>query len=84
MTLEERAEQAAKNAKCSRCGVVIMSSPASLGLTTGTVRTSALGTTVGFQLCGGCGLAVREAIWPALLVDPKYLALREELLGLWV
>lgn len=83
MTLEERAEEAAKKAKCSRCGTVIMQDPGRLGLATGTLRTSALGTTVGFQLCGKCGLVVREAIWPKLLTDPNYLSLRAELMEMW-
>lgn len=55
--LEERAEEAAKNARCSLCGQVILEAPGAADMTFGSVRFPVSGRVQSFQFCGECSLS---------------------------
>ena len=79
-TLEERAERAAETAQCSRCGVVILQEESKTGVVFGRLIVPILGVTHTYQLCGKCGLLLREFLFPGILDDPVYLAIKNRLL----
>jgi hypothetical protein len=57
--LEQRAEELARRATCTRCGCVILESVGAAGAVTGTLRSLAVGSTEHIKLCGGCAFALR-------------------------
>lgn len=71
-TLEERAEAAARTAVCTRCDVVILEDRSATGVLFGRLIVPVLGVKRQFQLCGKCGLALREFLYPELASDPDY------------
>lgn len=86
MTREEldiKAEAAARNAKCDRCAVKIMESPSYTGAMVGTFRVSVVGVTEGYQLCGRCGLYLREFLRPGLRHQAHFQGVKMELLERW-
>lgn len=83
MDLEEKAAEAAKRAPCGRCGEVILETESAIGTVTGYYRAVAIGTTSSFQLCGECGLDLREFLNPHLVEDAIYRGFKELLRGMW-
>lgn len=81
--LEERAEKAASEAKCGRCGEVILRGTSAVGMVTGYYRAVALGVTAPFQLCGNCGIALREFINPRLEDDPIFQRVKKKIQEMW-
>lgn len=79
-TLDERAEAAAQEAVCTRCLAVILDEPSKAGLVFGRVLVPLLGVKDTFQLCGKCGLGLREYLYPEIALDPQYWSARQELL----
>lgn len=80
---EERARQLAAEAPCSRCGEVILDGPSAVGVVTGQYRLVATRQSVPYQLCGMCGLRLREFLFPESTRDPRYTALRDALHQAW-
>lgn len=83
MDLEAKAAEAAKKALCGRCGGVIMETESAIGTVTGYYRAVAIGTVSPFQLCGECGLKLREFLNPQLVEDAIYRGFKELLRGMW-
>lgn len=81
--LEERAAKAAQEARCGRCRVVIVSAGSAMGVVTGYYRAVALGSTTAFQLCGLCGLELREFLQPALEDDRAFQNMKDILVEGW-
>ena len=79
-TLEERAEEAAEEATCQRCDVVILEDPSAQGVVFGRLMVPLLRVQHAYQLCGKCGLGLREYLFPGILEDPSYLEVRRQLL----
>jgi len=79
-SLDERAEEAAENAQCTRCGVIILQDTSSSGVVFGRIMVPLLRVTHTYQLCGKCGLALREFVFPALQSDPHFLEVKRRLL----
>jgi uncharacterized protein with PIN domain len=77
--LEERAAEAAANARCVRCKDVILDKPSKIGATI--VRARCVGTDMEqhVTLCGDCGVELLEFLHPELLVDPEWLASKDAL-----
>lgn len=83
--LDERAEEAARNATCMRCQVVILGEASAVGMVFGRIIVPVTGIQENYQLCGKCGLALREFLTPELLQDQHYLGVKTQLLGeFWV
>lgn len=80
-TLEERAEEAAQTAQCDRCKVVILDDSSKLGVLFGRILVPLLGVKHTYQLCGKCGLALREFLFPRILDDPVYQDLKRQLVS---
>lgn len=83
MTLEERAAEAARNARCGRCRRKMLESGTQEGFLTGYYRVMSLRQTVPFQLCGPCGVELREFLNPALAEDGQFQALKKIILEGW-
>jgi hypothetical protein len=79
--LTARAEEAANNARCARCQVVILEDSSKTGVVFGRLLVPILGVKHTYQLCGKCGLGLREFLFPGILDDPTYLAVKATLLG---
>ena len=82
-TLAERASEAAEKATCQRCDVVILQDPSAQGVVFGRLLVPLARVKRSYQLCGKCGLALREFIYPRILDDPVYLEIKRELLERW-
>jgi len=81
--LEERAERAARNARCGRCRRRMLESGTQEGFLTGYYRVMSLRQTVPFQLCGPCGIELREFLNPDLAEDGQFQALKKIILEGW-
>lgn len=79
-SLDALAEEAANKATCSRCGVVILADSSAEGVVFGRIMVPLVRVNHAFQMCGKCGLALREFVFPPLLQDRNYLAVKEQLL----
>lgn len=81
--LEARAAEAAAQAGCSRCKAVILEEGSLIGLVF--VRMEAVATRQkdAVQLCGKCGLLLREFLRPERLDDPRYQAAADLLRRTW-
>jgi hypothetical protein len=79
-TLEERAEAAAREAVCTRCDAVILDEPSRAGVVFGRLMVPVLGAKHEFQLCGRCGLGLREYLYPEVQHDPRYNLIKNLLL----
>ena len=79
-TLEQRASEAAEKATCQRCEVVILEDSSATGVVFGRLMVPILQVKHAYQLCGKCGLGLREYVFPKILEDHNYLAIKEKLL----
>jgi hypothetical protein len=79
-TLDEKAEEAANKATCQRCETVILSDSSAEGVVFGRLIVPILGVKHEYQLCGKCGLGLREYVFPKILEDDGYLAVKNQLL----
>lgn len=79
-SLDERAREAAERAECTRCSVRILSDDSKAGLVFGRVFVPVSDARHSFQLCGKCGLALREFLKPSLVDDPEYQLAKHRLL----
>lgn len=79
-SLEERAEAAAQEARCQRCEVVILDDASASGVVFGRLIVPVLGVKHEYQLCGKCGLGLREYVFPKLVDDPNYQSVKRQLL----
>lgn len=79
-SLEERAAEAASRATCARCKVVILDDSSGSGVVLGRLIVPLLGIKHAYQMCGKCGLALREFIFPDLDRDPVYQECKRKLL----
>lgn len=83
--LDAKAEAAARDAKCQRCKVVILEDPSKSGVVFGRLMVPMLGVSHTYQLCGRCGLLLRELIYPELDYDEKYQQIKSALVEeFWV
>lgn len=57
-SLQERADEAAQRAKCTRCKCYILSMPSKAFIASGTVRKHGRGESAQFSLCGPCGFSL--------------------------
>jgi hypothetical protein len=78
--LDQRAAQAAANARCVRCKEVILDKPSKAGATIVRARCVGTDTEQHVALCGDCGVELLEFLHPELLVDPEWLAGKDALL----
>lgn len=83
LTLEERAEQAAENARCQRCEKRIMRDKSAEAMAFLRILVPGLGFKKAVQLCGRCGVDLREFLSPELADDPGFQATKQALLGEW-
>lgn len=79
MNLEERAEQAARNARCTRCHTRLYDNTA--GMLVGSYRPVGVRQSVAFQLCGRDAVELREFLNPELADDPDWQKIKAEILG---
>lgn len=78
--LQARAEAAAEQAECTRCKVRILADESKTGMVFGRLFVPLAGSRHTFQLCGKCGLALREFLFPHLLDDATYAEIKRLLL----
>lgn len=83
MNLEERAAEVAAEARCGMCLKVILDQPDATGAVVVRVRSLYSGAGENVQLCGTCGLAVREILNPALKTDTRYQRVKNEMIRMW-
>lgn len=83
MNLEERAAEVAAEARCGMCSEVILDRPDATGAVVVRVRSLYSGAGENVQLCGTCGLAVREILNPALKTDTRYQRVKNEMIRMW-
>lgn len=83
MSLEERAAEVAANARCGMCGEVILDRPDATGALVVRIRALYSGAGENVQLCGMCGLAVREILNPTLKTDTRYQRIKAEMIRMW-
>ena len=83
MNLEERAAEVAAEARCGMCDKVILDQPDATGALVVRVRSLYSGVGENVQLCGTCGLAVREILNPALKTDTRYQRVKNEMIRMW-
>lgn len=69
----------AKKAKCARCEEVVVEAASMRGTVMVNYYVPALGKRDRVILCGMCGLAFREFIYPYLLDNPQYQAAKAAL-----
>lgn len=81
--LDAAAEEAAERAVCARCGVRILGDPSREGVVFGRVMVPMIRLKEAFQLCGRCGLKLREFLTPEVLDNDDYIGKRNQLLGPW-
>lgn len=83
--IEQAAEEAGARAACSRCKAVIVEESSATGAVRGTYRAIALRPDYAqhFQLCGRCGLRLREFLFPEVEHNPIYLETKRQLEALW-
>lgn len=74
----------AKEAKCSRCKIQVVESPAIRGTVMVSYYVPALGQRRRGVLCGACGIAFREFLMPELLDNPAYQQVAARLRQEWV
>lgn len=79
-SLEERAEEAARKATCRRCETVLLDDPSAIGMVFGRLRVPMSGVNLSYQLCGKCGLGLREFLQPSLVDDRAYQTAKVQLL----
>ena len=82
-SLQERLVKAALEARCQRCEVVILEDSSKAGVVFGRLLVPVLGVKHAYQLCGKCGLALREFLFPRLLDDPNFVETKRQLLTEW-
>lgn len=73
----------ARDVKCSRCSVVVVDSSSVEGTTMVNFYAPTSGMRRRAVLCGACGLALREFLYPGLLDIPEYQAVAAELRSRW-
>lgn len=78
--LEARAARLAAEAICTRCQTLIMDDSSAAGLMFLSVRVPLMSVKETHQLCGKCGVQVREFLYPELLGDEKFQSAKHELL----
>ena len=78
--LEAEAEAAAERARCTICDVRIMGEKSRDGVLFGRIVGPFLEQPLTFQVCGLCGLKLREFIVPDVLDDPVYVESKATLL----
>lgn len=83
MNLEERAAEVAAEARCGMCLKVILDQPDATGALVVRIRALYSGLSENVQLCGMCGLAVREILNPALKTDTRYQRVKNEMIRMW-
>lgn len=83
MSLEERAAEVAADARCGVCDKVILDRPDATGALVVRIRALYSGLGENVQLCGMCGLAVREILSPALKTDARYQRVKTEMIRMW-
>lgn len=83
MNLDARAAEAARNARCGRCRKKMLESGTQEGFLTGYYRVMALRQTVPFQLCGPCGIGLREYLNPELTTDPEFQQIKDGIVEGW-
>lgn len=79
-TLDERAEAAAREAVCTRCEAVILDEASKAGVVFGRLIVPIVSVTHTFQLCGKCGLGLREFLFPSITEDIIYQSVKHQLL----
>lgn len=72
--------ETAKKAKCSRCKAVVVEESSVTGTVMVSYYVPALGVRQRGILCGKCGLAFREWLYPELADSPEFQAVKTELL----
>lgn len=83
MSLEERAAEVAADARCGVCSKVILDQPDATGALVVRIRALYSGLGENVQLCGMCGLAVREILNPTLKNNDRYQRIKAEMIRMW-
>lgn len=81
--MDARAAEAARGARCGRCRELLLESGTAEGFLSGYYRVMALRQTVPFQLCGTCGIGLREYLNPELVTDPEFQQIKDSILEGW-
>lgn len=71
----------AKRASCSRCKIRIVDAPSLSGTVFVSYLVPSMSVREREMLCGACGLAFREFMYPELLDDQRFQAAKQMLLG---
>lgn len=81
--IAERAEELAREARCTRCKTEILAEESAIAAIYGQFRVPVVRRVDHFKLCGMCGFLLREFLVPGVVDDPDYQAAKQELILAW-
>lgn len=81
--IEAAAEQAALEARCERCRTFVVMDASAAGTILGRLIIPGAGKKHSFQLCGKCGLQLREFLMPELEFDRVFQEAKAALMEHW-